>query len=80
MVFKFKGQIKSFSFGCICQGMVLTVCGVLTHGSAGLAGSWVPGVDLDLDAVPGHGLQVGQNHTVLLYLAHASGLQGATER
>lgn len=60
--------------------MVLTVGGALTHGSAELAGPGVPRADLDLDAVLGQDLQVGQNHPVLLDVADAPGLQGATER
>lgn len=59
---------------------VLTAAGALAHRPAGLTGPRVPGVDLDLDAVPGADLQVGQNHFILLLAADAFGLQGATER
>lgn len=61
---------------CVC---VRTRAGALTHKLALPAGSWVPGSDLDLDAVPGAALQVRQGHAVLLLVGQASGLQGATE-
>lgn len=58
---------------------MLTAGGAATHGSAGPAGPGVPGADLDLDAVLGPDLQVGQNHLVLPDVSDAAGLQGATE-
>lgn len=58
---------------------VPTLAGALTHRPALLAGPRVPGVDLDLDAVPGTGLQVRQGHSVVQLAAQVSGLQGAPE-
>lgn len=70
----------NLSKSCLCcQQRTLTVGGALTDSSAGLPRAGFPREDLDLDAVLGPDLQVGQNHTVLLDFADASGLQGATE-
>ena len=50
--------------------------GALTNSGAGLAEvvGPPPGADLDLDAVPGPGLQVTENHPVLQDVAHVLGL------
>lgn len=53
---------------------MLTVSGALTDGSAGLAGVRVPRDDLDLHAVLGVDLQVGQSFHVLLDVLLGSGL------